>query len=93
MDFRRADGHEFGRDGPGVVVGHAVVWGEGDVVAGFDGFVGGEALGVALHDFLGEGLGSAGCWGWSVEEVGGGVGELGGEGIGGFCAVAWMGGG
>lgn len=38
---------------------HAVVRGDGHVVAGLDEFALGEADGVFLHDFLGERLGEA----------------------------------
>ena len=82
VDLRRANRHEFQSDGPGIVVRHALLGAEGDIVARLDAFVFGETERVMLDDFLGQGLrrwrgGSEGG-----EEGGGrGVGELGVENI------------
>ena len=56
VDLGRADGHEFCGDRPGVVMGHAVVWAECDIVSGLDVFAFWEADGIALDNLLCEGL-------------------------------------
>lgn len=65
MDAGCTDGEELLRDGPGVVVSHAVVGLDGDVVARAHGFASWEADGIALDYLLGQVL--HGFWG-----VGGG---------------------
>lgn len=52
-----ADGEELLGDRPGVVVGHAVVRLDGNIVAGPHGFTDGETHSITLYDFLGEVLG------------------------------------
>ena len=83
--------HEFQSHWPTVVMRHAVVRGECDIVAGLDRFTRGEADRVSLDDLFGEGLG-----------IGRGGGVLRGEGSGGIEGAlklrregvlpSWMGG-
>lgn len=63
-------------------MGHAAVGGDGDIVAGLDKLVLGEADGVLLHNLLGESLGN-GLGGLKRREKGGGswVIQLGVEGL------------
>lgn len=72
VDLGGADVHKLRGHWPTVVVRHAVVWGERDIVAGLDLLAGGEANRVFLDDLFGEGLGrgrSAGLLGG--EDIGG----------------------
>lgn len=56
IDLGGADGHELEGNRPSVVVRHAVVGFEGDIVAGPDLLSGSETDGVLLDNLLGEGL-------------------------------------
>lgn len=51
-----ADRHELRRYGPGVVVGHAVVWRKGHIVARLDNLALSKTQAVALNDLLGQSL-------------------------------------
>ena len=51
------DGHELERNGPRVVVGHTTVRRDGNIVAGLDELILGQAHGITLDDFLGKRLG------------------------------------
>lgn len=72
VDPGSADGEELLGDGPGVVMGHAVVGLDGDIVAGPHGFTDRETDSITLDNFLGQVL--SGRW------RGGGRGERADEG-------------
>lgn len=81
VDARGPDAKKLACHGPGVVVRHAMVGRERNIVATSDEFSVGKALRVKLDDLLGERLRSVG---WEVtfgEEVGRSIGELGRKGV------------
>jgi hypothetical protein len=72
MDLGGTNFHEFQSHWPTVVMCHAVVGGDCDIVAGPDHFTGGEANRVSLEDLFRESLGiGRGGWLLSREESGG----------------------
>jgi hypothetical protein len=71
VDSSRADGHELERNRPRVVVRHALMWLQGDIVARLEHLALGDANGMALHNLLGEGLRGLGCFLEAGQEAGG----------------------
>lgn len=92
MDARGADAEELSGDGPGVIVRHAMMGGECDIVATSDEFPVRKPVGVELDDLFRECLRGGGREVGFGEQVGRGVGKLGGEGIQDFGAASRDGG-